>query len=116
MFVDDPTRLRHMLDAAREAVEFLGSRSQADLDADGLLYHAIKDCITIVGEASYKVSRDYHDANAEIPWRALIRFRHELVHDYFRIDSRVMWDTVVKDFPVLIAQLEAAIGEEGTGR
>jgi uncharacterized protein with HEPN domain len=116
MFVDDPTRLRHMRDAACEALEFLGAHQQEDLDTDGMLYHAVKDCITIVGEAAYKVSRDYQDSHPEIPWRALIRFRHELVQDYFRIDSAVMWDTVVKEFPSLIKQLEAEIGADSAGR
>ena len=31
---DDDIRLRHMLDAAREAVAFAGGRTRADLDKD----------------------------------------------------------------------------------
>ncbi len=37
MYVDNVTRLRHMLDAAREAVGFSRGRSRADLDTDRLL-------------------------------------------------------------------------------
>lgn len=33
---DDATRLRYMLDHAREAVAFAGGRTTADLDSDGL--------------------------------------------------------------------------------
>ncbi|MEI2692863.1 MAG: hypothetical protein V9H69_25345 [Anaerolineae bacterium] len=34
MFKDDATRLRHMLDAAHEAIEFAQSRTREDLDND----------------------------------------------------------------------------------
>jgi uncharacterized protein with HEPN domain len=101
-----------MRDASQEALAFASGKTKEDLDSDRMLYHAIKDCITIVGEASYKVSRDFQDAHPDIPWHSLIRFRHELVHDCSQIDSDVMWDTVVKSFPGLIQQIEAVIQHE----
>ena len=37
MYVDDETRLRHMLDAAREASGFARDNSRADLEVNRLL-------------------------------------------------------------------------------
>ena len=52
MYPDDSTRLRHMLDASREALEFTRGKQRADFDRDRQLVLAVLKCIEIVGEAS----------------------------------------------------------------
>jgi len=37
MFIDDPVRLHHMLDAAKEAVLFAENRTRSDLESDRML-------------------------------------------------------------------------------
>ena len=53
---DDGVRLRHMLDAAREAVSFARGRTRDDLDKDRQLVLAVVKDIEIVGEAATRVS------------------------------------------------------------
>ena len=38
--------------------------------------------------------------------------RNRLVHGYFDIDLRLVWDTVRNDLPSLIAQLELLLPQE----
>ena len=38
MYKDDAIRLRHMLDAAHEAIEFTQGRTRIDLNSDRILY------------------------------------------------------------------------------
>ena len=52
MYTDDKVRLRHMLDAAREAVSFAEARTRSDLDDDRQLVLALVKDIEIVGEAA----------------------------------------------------------------
>jgi uncharacterized protein with HEPN domain len=47
---DDAIRLRHMLDAAREAIEFAQGRTRVDLNGDRKLVLALVKDIEIVGE------------------------------------------------------------------
>jgi hypothetical protein len=53
---DDIVRLRHMLDAAREAQGFAASRSRSDLDRDRQLLLALVKDVEIIGEAASRVS------------------------------------------------------------
>ena len=53
MRVDDSIRLRHMRDAAREALGFVRGRSRSDLDHDLQLVWALVKAIEIIGEAAY---------------------------------------------------------------
>ncbi len=50
---DDAIRLRHMLDAAQEAIEFTQGHTRADLDGDRKLVLALVKDIEIIGEAAY---------------------------------------------------------------
>jgi len=53
---DDTIRLRHMLDAAQEAMGFVQGRTRADLNDDRKLVLALVKDIEIIGEAAYQVS------------------------------------------------------------
>lgn len=38
--------------------------------------------------------------------------RHKVVHDYMDVDEEIVWDTVTREIPPLIAQLEAIVPDE----
>ena len=64
--IDDLTRLRHMIDASKEAVVFLTGKSKADLLRDRLLSLALVRLLEIVGEAASRVSQDKQEALPQI--------------------------------------------------
>jgi len=103
---DDDIRLRHMLDAAREALAFSRNRKREDLDADRVLTLALVKCIEIVGEAGARVAAVTRAANPLVPWTQIVGMRHHLVHVYFDIDLDRLWTTVTDDLPPLVAALE----------
>ena len=49
MRVEDAIRIRHMIDAAELALEFVGGRARADLDRDNMLRFALVQAIQVVG-------------------------------------------------------------------
>ena len=108
---DDLIRLRHMLDAAREAMEFTLARTRADLDADRQLVLSLVKCIEIVGEAAGRVSSETRSLYSHIPWLDIVDMRNHLVHVYFDIDVSMVWDTVIGDLPPLAAELTRILAE-----
>lgn len=91
---DDEIRLRHMLDAAREAQSFADGRTRFDLNKDRLLVLALVKAIEIVGEAAYQITVETRDTFPDIPWADIMGMRHRLVHAYFDINLSVLWQTV----------------------
>jgi len=109
---DDTIRLRHMLDAAQEAMGFVQGRTRADLNDDRKLVLALVKDIEIIGEAAYQVFEITRDQLQDIPWNDIIGMRHRLVHAYFDINLDILWRTVQEDLPALIAVLEPLVPAE----
>ena len=106
---DDAIRVRHMLDAAREAMSFAAGRSRDDLDRDRMLVLAVVKDIEIIGEAASRTSAATRAAHPDVPWAQIIVMRNRLIHAYFDVDLQVVWDTVTGDLPLLIAMLEPLV-------
>ena len=112
MHTDDDILLRHMLDAAHEAVDFTQGQTREDLNDDRKLVLALVKDIEIIGEAAYRVSLTARKQLTDIPWDDIIGMRHRLVHAYFDINLDILWRTVQADLPLLIAALDRTLPGE----
>lgn len=110
---DDAIRLRHMLDAAQEAMTFAQRRSRADLDTDRQLVLSLVKDVEIIGEAAYQLSQETRESLPEIPWEDIIGMRHRLVHAYFDINLDILWRTVQEDLPALASTLRQKMPQGG---
>ncbi len=110
----DLIRVRHMLAAAKEAMEFAAGKTRMDLEKDRLHMLAIIKSIEIIGEAASKVTEEFKSENNNIPWDDIINMRHRLIHTYFDVNLDIVWQTVKTDLPDLIKALEEIIPPEET--
>jgi uncharacterized protein with HEPN domain len=102
---DDIIRLKHMLDAAREAVSFTEGKSRKDFETDRKLVLSIVKSIEIIGEAARKLTTEGRESHPDIPWQDIIGMRNRLIHAYFDINLDTVWDTVTNELPPLIEDL-----------
>jgi len=59
MPLDDAlTRLRHILDAAQEAMGYVQDTERAEFESNRLLQHSVVRCVEIVGEAASRLSSE----------------------------------------------------------
>jgi uncharacterized protein with HEPN domain len=103
---EDRIRLGHMLEAARNAMEFAGDAQREDLDEDKKLVLAFVKCIEIIGEAAGRISAEGRAELPQIPWVDIIATRNRLIHAYFDINLDIVWSTIRRDLPELIAIIE----------
>ena len=109
---DDASCLLDMLVAARDAVAFANGLSFEEFARDRRNQLAILKSVEIVGEAASRVSLETMEVHSAIPWREIVGMRNRLVHAYFDIDLRLVWDTVHQDLPALIARLDPLVPPE----
>ncbi len=101
-----------MLDAAREAVSFVSGKSRNYLDKNRMLVLYLLKDIEIIGEAASEISVGTMAKFADIPWLDIIDMRSRLIDADYDMDLDVVWDTVTKDLPPLIVELEKIIPPE----
>jgi len=110
-YQDDATRIRHILDHAREAAAMVQGRRRADLDNDRQLSLALVRLLEIVGEAASRVSDERKALYPRIPWSEIVGLRNRLIHAYDKVDHGILWQILDKDVPALIRDLGG--GEAG---
>lgn len=111
---DNNIYVRHILDAARKALRFSENRIREDLDKDEMLSISLVHLLEIVGEVANGISDEFRQRNPHIPWRKMIGLRNRLIHGYFDINLDIVWDTVLKDLPPLLDDLEKILPIEET--
>jgi uncharacterized protein with HEPN domain len=109
---DDRILLRHMLDAARKASDFIKGRSRADLDCDEMLALAIIRLLEVIGEAARGLSQDIRDSHPEVAWKQITGTRDRLIHGYFDVDLDIIWAILTRDLPPLVSSLEKLLSQE----
>ncbi len=112
MSKSDVVRLRHMLDAAKEAVAFVKGQTRADLDNDRKLNLSLIRLIEVIGEAADQVSVKTQKQHPDIPWVDIIGMRHRLIHGYNDVDLDIVWQVVTSDLPPLVIGLEKILQSE----
>ena len=55
----------------------------------------------IIGEASNHISEDVKVKFSTIEWRQIIGMRNVFVHEYFGVDSSIVWQIIIGDMPEL---------------
>ena len=103
---DPNERLRDILDAIAN-IERYAVRGRQAFEGDELIQSWFVRHLQIIGEAAYAVPRELRDQEPDIPWTKIIGMRHILVHDYFAIDTDVVWDAVEHDLPDLKVKIQA---------
>lgn len=112
MYKDDLIRVRHMIDAAHEAIGFAAGRRREDLDRDRMLVLCLVKSVEIMGEAAAKVSDSFRRQHPALPWREMVAMRNRLIHGYFDINLDIVWQTVTVELPPLVTKLDGLLSEK----
>jgi uncharacterized protein with HEPN domain len=98
--------LDDILTAMNNASLFIAGMDYSKFVDDTKTIYAVVRAIEIIGEAVTKLSDDSKLKHPEIPWKDIAGMRNKLIHEYFGIDTHVVWDTVTKDIPYLLPLFE----------
>lgn len=109
---DDEIRLRHMLEAAQDVLDFMHGNTQTDLKTNRLLFLGTVKAVEIIGEAASKISPELREQHSQIPWEQMTGMRHILVHAYYAVDITKVWETVTEPIPLLVEQRRQILPEQ----
>jgi uncharacterized protein with HEPN domain len=99
-------RIRDILDAIAEIQRFTQDMTYEDFKRDDKTVRAVEMNFIIIGEAASQIPEEIEEQYTKIPWNLMHAMRNRIVHVYFKVDEKLMWDTVQNDLPPLIPKLE----------
>ena len=102
--------LEDIVSAADAITEFI--ESEESFEANRMLRSAVVHQLTIIGEASARLSPELRERHPNIPWSDIKGFRNIVVHNYFGIDWSEVWRAATRDVPVLRDQIAEILRKE----
>jgi len=94
-------RLHDMLRAVEAVQHYTVGMTFEDFTADRKTVDAVVRNLIIIGEAAVRVPDEVCLNNPEIPWYEIRGMRNFVIHEYFGVSDRILWDTIQIDLPPL---------------
>ena len=99
--------LEDIRDAADFVIEAVRGKSLEDYRSERILRQAVERNFEIIGEAIKRLDQYDPDIAAQIgDYRQIIAFRNVLIHGYDLVDHLLVWNTIEKQVPVLLRDVE----------
>ena len=110
--VRDIERLQHISDAINIIMEHKDEMELDEVIKNPILYFGYVKHLEIIGEAVYKLTKEFKANHSEVEWDAISGLRHILVHGYYQINPYQVWNIIQNDIPVFKPKIEKYIREE----
>lgn len=102
-------RVQDILEALAEIQSFTRGMDFDSFSADTRTQKAVELDLIIIGEAATHIPDEIEQEYPQIPWSLMSAMRNRLVHVYFAVDERLLWDTIQNDLPVLLSSLQSLL-------
>ncbi|MBP9663449.1 MAG: DUF86 domain-containing protein [Pyrinomonadaceae bacterium] len=107
---DGRERLLDIVEAI-ERIEKYTARGRSAFDEDELIQTWVLHHLQIIGEAVRALSVETTSHSDEIEWQKIIEMRNILVHNYFSIDTDIVWAVIENDLQILKSVIAAYLDE-----
>ena len=102
---DQRVYLLHAIDAV-DAILLYTADGRDAFFADAKTQDAVIRNIEIIGQAVKGLSDDTRLLDPSVPWRQIAGMRDKLIHEYFGVDLKLVWDVVERELPALRPRLD----------
>jgi uncharacterized protein with HEPN domain len=97
--------LADIIEAAEKVAGFIQGMTLEAFLSDEKTQYAVVRGLEVIGEATKKLPAPLKESHPQVPWRQMAGMRDKLVHDYFGVNSEVVWKTAIEDIPRIAAAL-----------
>ena len=108
---DDRLLLMDILEAGDKIIRFTSGYTFEHYRNDEKTIDAVIRNFQVIGEASRHISVQMMEQNPAVEWSKMRGLRNILVHQYFGINHKVIWETIQNFLPQTIEAIKQIIGE-----
>ncbi|MEK7175505.1 MAG: DUF86 domain-containing protein [Patescibacteria group bacterium] len=96
-----------ILVACHKICEYITDYTFESFTKDGKVLDAVTMQLIIIGEAANHFPIEVCEQNSEIRWASIVGLRNFVVHEYFEIDPKIIWNTATLHVPELKKQIKS---------
>ena len=105
--------LADILDAIDRIEKMTSGMDFAKFSSDLIVQDAVVKNLLVIGEAVKSIPARKRAGFEDVEWRKIAGLRDVLIHAYFNIDNRILWDVIQHKFAELKNAAAAMIAEGG---
>lgn len=99
------TFLEHILESIVRIEEYVSGVSKEQFESSLKIQDAVLRRLEIIGEAVKNLPIDFKEKYPDIPWKKIAGTRDFLTHEYFDVDTELVWEIIGKDLQDLKSKI-----------
>jgi uncharacterized protein with HEPN domain len=107
--------LKDIVSAMDSIDEFVSGLTIEEIRKDDKTASAVIRKFEVIGEATKHIPETLRRKHPEVPWKSMSGMRDRLVHAYFGVDYKLVWDAIKTEIPSLKPKLRkilTGLGDE----
>ena len=84
-------------DAMNDISSFIRGMDFRAFSRDRKTINAVVRSLEVIGEAVKKIPDDLKHRHPEIPWKHMAAMRDKLIHEYFGVDTEIVWKVAAEE-------------------
>lgn len=93
--------LKHILESIEDIETYLEGFSEEQFSRDTKTQSAVLRKLEVIGEAVKNLPFSFKKRYPDIKWREFAGMRDKLIHQYFGVDMKIVWETSREDITEL---------------
>lgn len=98
--------LEDVLESTGLIEEYIRDMNFDNFGSDRKTIDAVVRNLEIIGEATKNIPENIRNAHKDIDWKGIIGLRNRIAHEYFGIDTSIIWNIITIELPLYKKKLE----------
>jgi uncharacterized protein with HEPN domain len=98
-------RISDIIEAIERILEYVEGMAFQQFADDRKTIDAVVRNFIIIGEAASHLPDDFIEQHPDLPWREMRDMRNIVVHEYFGVDTSIIWETAQNNLPPILPLL-----------